>query len=105
MSFVSQNPYKWKKANGHDIFNGNGFNDVPVPIGGSLGVSLKDDANAPFEGSVTVSASEEGQHSYRSGGATLTFSVKIKSGPGGPPPHPGSLPKAPSKSSISERLR
>ena len=101
VSFVSQNPYKWKTANGHDIFNGNGFNDVPVPVGGSLGVSLKDPANPPYEGSVTVSASEEGQQSQRSGGATLTFTVKLK---GERPPPASSLPKAPSKSSISERL-
>ncbi len=102
VSFVSQSPYKWKTANGHDIFNGNGFNDVAVPVGGSLGVTLRDSANPPYDGSVSISANEEGNQSHRAGGATLTFSVKIK---GERPPPASSLPKAPSKSSISERLR
>jgi hypothetical protein len=105
VSFVSQNPPKWKTANGYDIYNGSGFSDAPVAINGSLNVTLRDPANPPYEGSVTVNASDEGTQAHSAGGARLVFSVKHKAGPGGPPPPYETLPKAPSKSSISEKLR
>ena len=105
VSFVRQDPPKWKTANGYDIYNGNGFSDLAIPINGSLGVSLKDPANPPNDGSVTVNGSEEGSQTHRSGGAALTFTVKHRAGAGGPPPPVSSLPVAPSKASISAKLR
>src|SRR5437588_10238263 len=43
VTFVSQSPYKWKTANGADIFNGNQFG-ATVKFGEKLGVSLRDNA-------------------------------------------------------------
>jgi len=101
VTFVSQSPYKWKTANGADIFNANEYS-ATVKFGEKLGISLRDNANAPFEGGVTIDTAEEGPQSVRSGGATLRFEVKHL---GQKPPNPNSLAKPPSKPSISDKLR
>jgi hypothetical protein len=100
--YRSQTPYKWKTANGADIFNGNDFS-AKVGLGGSVGISLKDPTNPPYEASISVPTAEEGEVRIRAGGATLVFEVKHKSGPGGPPGPPPA--KGPSKSAISDKLR
>ncbi len=101
VTFISQSPYKWKRANGADIFNASEFSTT-VKFGDKVSISLKDDANAPFEGGVTIDTNDEGAQSVRSGGATLKFEVKHL---GQKPPHPNSLAKAPSKPPINEKLR
>ena len=104
VTYRSQNPYKWKTANGRDIFNGNDFS-ATVGVGGSVGISLKDPANPPYEAGISVPTGEEGEVRRSAGGAILVFEVKHRAGAGGPPPPASSLPKAPAKSSISEKLR
>ncbi|MEO6787888.1 MAG: type VI secretion protein IcmF/TssM N-terminal domain-containing protein [Chthoniobacteraceae bacterium] len=101
VTFRSQSPYKWKTANGSDIFNASDFSRT-VGYGESVGVTLRDNANAPFEGGVTINTGEEGEQRVRSGGATLVFEVKFKGER--PPPFSG-LPKGPPKPPISAKLR
>ncbi len=102
VTFKSQTPFKWKTADGADIFNSIDFSKTASYSAGSLTINLRDDANAPFAGSVRIPFSEEGDVRVRAGGATLTFEVKYK---GERPPPPGSLPKAPVKQTISDKLR
>ena len=101
VTFVSQSPYKWKTANGQDIFNASEFG-ATVKFGEKLNISLKDNANAPFEGGVTIDTAEEGPQSRASGGATLKFEVKHL---GEKPRDPRTTAKPPSKPSISDKLR
>jgi hypothetical protein len=101
VTFISQSPYKWKRANGHDIFNASDFS-ATVKFGEKVGVSLKDDATAPYEGGVTVDTSSEGVQSHNSGGATLRFKVEHL---GEKPRNPNSVAKPPPKPPISEKLR
>jgi hypothetical protein len=97
VTFIKQVPYKWKTAGGRDIFNGNDYSTT-VGYGESVSISLRDDANEPKSGGVTIDTKDEGPQSVRSGGATLTFEVKHKGERPVPPP------KAPAKPPISEKL-
>ena len=87
VTYRSQSPPKWKTANGADIYNASDYSTT-VKYGDKVNISLKDSANAPFEGSVTIDTGEEGEQTVRSGGATLRFDVKHT---GQKPPNPTSL--------------
>ena len=97
--FISQSPFKWKTADGADIFNASSFSKQ-AKYGGKVTISLRDTANAPFEATVTIDTSQEGDQTVRAGGSSLVFDVKhIGQKPAGFPP------KAPSKPAIREKLR
>ena len=101
VTFRSQSPYKWKTANGADIFNASDFSKT-VGFGEGVSINLRDTANAPYEASISIDTGSEGEQSRSAGGARLNFDVKVI---GEKPPRPETLAKPPSKPSISDKLR
>jgi len=105
VTFVRQNPLKWKKLNGEDIFFGGAFSKIAGYRSG-LTLSLTDDANAPLSGSVSIDTADEGTQAVRDnrGAATLYFEVKIKGDKPPPPPPASSVQKGPRKQPLSDSL-
>ncbi len=105
VTFLRQAPAKWKRANGTYIFGGTNPT-WSTSYGNAMTIQLSDDPGQPppLSGSVTIDTGAAGERQAHSGGATLSFEVKLNGEKPAPVPDidPGQL--GPRKAPISEML-